>query len=60
MSGSLLTPMSRALPATMRDSGIMSKVALVTRAGRGIGRACAIALARKGFDIAIVDLTQTA
>jgi 3-oxoacyl-[acyl-carrier protein] reductase len=44
----------------MRDSGIMSKVALVTRAGRGIGRACAIALARKGFDIAIVDLTQTA
>jgi NAD(P)-dependent dehydrogenase (short-subunit alcohol dehydrogenase family) len=44
----------------MRDSGIMGKVALVTRPGRGIGRACAIALARKGFDIAIVDLTQTA
>jgi hypothetical protein len=40
-SGSRPTPMSRALPATMRDSGIMGEVALVTRAGRGIGRACA-------------------
>ena len=52
--------MSRALPATMCDSGIMDKVAVVTGAGRGIGRACAIALARKRFDVAIVDLTQTA
>lgn len=31
-------------------------VALVTGAARGIGRACAAALAREGFDLAIADL----
>ncbi|PHK96527.1 short-chain dehydrogenase [Pseudoroseomonas rhizosphaerae] len=34
----------------------MSKVAIVTGGARGIGRACAHALARQGFDIALVDL----
>lgn len=36
----------------------MAKVALVTGAGRGIGRACALALAGKGFDTALVDLLE--
>ena len=33
-----------------------SKVAIVTGGARGIGRACALALARRGYSVAIVDL----
>lgn len=34
----------------------MTKVAIVTGGARGIGRGCALELARQGFDIALVDL----
>ncbi len=34
----------------------MAKAAIVTGGARGIGRGCALALARRGYDVALVDL----
>jgi 3-oxoacyl-[acyl-carrier protein] reductase len=39
----------------MSDAG-SARVAIVTGGGRGIGRGCSLALARQGFDIALIDL----
>ncbi len=36
----------------------MSKVAVVTGGARGIGRGCALELARRGYDVALVDLLE--
>ena len=39
-------------------TGSAAKVAIVTGGARGIGRGCAIELAARGYDIALVDLLQ--
>ncbi len=38
---------------------MMNKVAIITGAGRGIGKSIAIALAEKGIDVALVSRTMT-
>jgi 3-oxoacyl-[acyl-carrier protein] reductase len=42
----------------MPMSEVIRKVAIVTGGGRGIGRACALDLAKHGFDIVLVDLIE--
>jgi len=65
-----LTPSSETLQASMQQpqenaSGkqtisekLQGKVAVITGAARGIGRACAVAMAQEGADIVALDIAQ--
>ncbi|MBD2000256.1 mycofactocin-coupled SDR family oxidoreductase [Leptolyngbya sp. FACHB-541] len=45
-------------PAISRQGRLQGQVAIVTGAARGIGRACAVALAREGADVVTLDIAQ--
>ena len=42
----------------LKKINLRNKIALVTGAGKGIGKACAIALAEAGADLIIISRTQ--
>ena len=42
----------------LKKINLKNKTALVTGAGKGIGKACAIALAEAGADLIIISRTQ--
>ena len=42
----------------LKKINLKNKTALITGAGKGIGKACAIALAEAGADIIIISRTQ--
>lgn len=59
--GLAVTAAIQAAPATAQDAAarpLAGKTALVTGAARGIGRATAIALARHGADVALLDIAD--
>lgn len=41
------------------DFGLKGRVSLITGAGQGIGKACALVLAEEGCDVAICDINET-
>lgn len=49
---------SASKPAVERRGRLQGQVAIVTGAARGIGRACAVALAREGADVVALDIAK--
>jgi SDR family mycofactocin-dependent oxidoreductase len=52
------SPTVAAAPVAAKQGRLQGQVAIVTGAARGIGRACAVALAREGADVVALDLAQ--
>ena len=54
------SPMGRQTEECFMDLGLQGKKAIVCAASKGLGRACAISLAREGVELVITARTASA